>query len=153
MTKMKKDEQELYMVAGSHLVKAGINPMTAAAIIRLGIAHRDMTAKLDETKDQSDKMDVFGIGIDHMMNIILAPFFHAAEATGMDVERMNSVLIGVMLGKSATGCILSTETTEDAKALFTSLQSIAFDHTVDITNMFKEHLNNLKKEKTNATVH
>ena len=62
MTQMKKDEQELYMVAGSHLVKAGINPMTAAAIIRLGIAHRDMTAKLEETKDQADKMDVFGTG-------------------------------------------------------------------------------------------
>jgi hypothetical protein len=150
---MTQSDEELSKVIGSHLVKAGVHPMTASALIKTAIVHRDMTKRLMDTMDQEQKMNILGNATDMIMNMLLVQLFHSAEASGLEVGRMNSVLISVMLSKAATGCLLSTDTEDDARDLFKSVQAIAFDKTVEITELFKEHLEMLEREKKNASIH
>ena len=150
---MTQSDEELAKVIGSHLVKAGVHPMTTSALIKMAFIHRDMTKNLMETRDQEKKMHEFGHATDAIVNLLLVQLFQSAEASGMDVARMNSVLISVMLQKAATGCLLTASDEESARELFMSLQKVTFDRTVEITQMFKEHLQWLEKEKGNASIH
>ena len=130
--------------------------MTAGALIKTAFIHRDMTKKLMETGDQDKKMDVLGTATETFLNILLVQLFHSAEASGMEVNRANAVMIATMLNKAATGCLLSTVSEDEARRLFMSLQTVAFNRSVEIMELFKEEFENfeeLKREKKNASIH
>jgi hypothetical protein len=150
---MTQGDEEMAKIIGSHLVKAGVLPMTASAMVRMALIHRDMTKKLSETRDQDQKMNILGNCTEMILNLLLVQLFHSAEASGLEAGRMNSVLIGVMLNKAATGCLLSAATEDEARSLFMSLQRIAFDRTVEITDLFKEQIESLEREKKSVSIH
>ena len=153
---MTPEDEELTKVVGSHLVKSGVLPMTAGALIKTAFIHRDMTKKLMETGDQDEKTDVLGTATEAFLNILLVQLCHSAEASGMEVNRMNAVMIATMLNKAATGCLLSTVSEDEARRLFMSLQTVAFNRSVEIMELFKEEFEKfeeLKREKKNASIH
>ena len=130
--------------------------MTAGALIKTAFIHRDMTKKLMETGDQDEKTDVLGTATEALLNILLVQLCHSAEASGMEVYRMNAVMVATMMNKAATGCLLSMGSEYEARRLFRSLQTVAFNRSVEIMELFKEEFENfeeLKREKKNASIH
>ena len=135
--------------ASSALIKAGVQQHAAQSACVDAISHRLSFLNIQNQETKIAKAAVFALHCENMINMLLGRVFNLAEVSGIantedNASKTQTVVISTLIGHAIDGCLVSSESEEDAKLLFHAIVNAVWDTAVDK----RKHLD--MEEESNA---
>ena len=118
--------------ASSALIKAGVPEYLAHSACVDAISHRMALLNIQNQDTKISKAAVFSLHCENMFHMLLGRVFNLAEASGLansenDASKTQTVVISTLMGHAIDGCLVSSESEQDAKLLFHTIVNTIWD--------------------------
>lgn len=140
MTK-KRDTEEIAKIAesldlavdkaSSALIKAGVPEFIARSSCIDATTHQMTLINIEQQDTKIAQAAVFAMHCENTMHMLLARIFDLAEVsnitkTDKEAAQIQTVVISNLLGHAIDGCLVSTETDEEAKILLETIVRVVW---------------------------
>jgi hypothetical protein len=118
--------------ATSILKKAGVPETLARSACADAISHRMTIVNIENQDTKIAKAAVFALYCENTLLMLLSRFFNTAEIAGIaDTDRaaskIQTIVISNLLGHAIDGCLVSTDTEEEAKELLARIVDVIWE--------------------------
>jgi hypothetical protein len=118
--------------ATSILKKAGVPEILARSACADAIGHRMTIVNIENQDTKIAKAAVFALHCENALLMLLSRFFNMSEIAGIadtdkDASKIQTIVISNLLGHAIDGCLVSTDTEEEAKELLARIVDVIWE--------------------------
>jgi hypothetical protein len=118
--------------ATSALTKAGVPEILARSACVDAIGHRMTILNIENQDTKIAKAAVFALHCENTLLMMLSRFFNMSEIAGIadtdkDASKIHTIVISNLLGHAIDGCLVSTDTEEEAKELLARIVDVIWE--------------------------